>query len=132
MIDPDLFVEFDVVYRAYVVGFGIVERPWRERLYIKYLSRVFDITLRVERAYLRRLFSLIVPVLRVVIVLDFLIFIDKPRADILKREVWDVGDSRSVDTPIHLESKPALNLKIKTSLPEFVVEIPLVKSKPSV
>ena len=85
MVHPDFFIEFDIVYRSDVVRFWIVERARRERLHVKYLSRVFDVPLRVERAYLRRLFSLIVPILRVVIVFDLLVFIHEARADILKR-----------------------------------------------
>ena len=44
----------------------------------------------------------------------------------------DVGDSRPVNTPVNFEGKAALNFKIEASLPEFVIQIPLVESEPSI
>ena len=75
------------------------------------------------------LFLLIAPVFRVVVGFYDLVLIDKARTDILKGQVRDVGDSRPIKRPIDFEGKAALNLKVETSLSEFVVQIPLVKSE---
>jgi hypothetical protein len=129
VVDGNLFIQFDVVNRAYVVGLRVVKGTRREGLHVHNLRRVVDLLLYVKAANLFRLLSLIAPVLRVVIVFNLLVFVHEAAPYVLKRQVRDVGDSSSVEAPVHFESEAALYLKIKASLTEFVVQVPLVESE---
>ena len=83
----------------------------------------------VERAKLDGFLSLICPVLRVEVRLHLFIFIYESAADVLEGKVRYVCNRRTVEAPIDFESEAALYLEVQTSLPEFVVQVPLVESE---
>ena len=127
VVNRNLFVEFDVVNRAYVIRLRVVERPRRERLYVENLRRKLDVHLLVEAVNFYGFFALIAPVFGVIIRFYNLILVNKAAADVFKWQVRDVCDRSAVEAPIHLEGEAALYLEVQTSLAEFVVQIPLVK-----
>jgi len=76
------------------------------------LNGVLYRILRVESSHKLGFDLLVVPVLRVVEELYFLVLVDLPGTDILERTVTHLGHRCSVDRVHDLQGKAALNLEV--------------------